>query len=111
MNLMVVHTCIKITDANGEEIRAPFLTPHLSDTSDIKIIEQLILKKCGNLTRPLDLRIFNPEFNGFVTLDQDYLDAYDPFCSRNASNSSPTIIRLELRLPSKNLEKKLFSGN
>ena len=102
---MVVNTLIRICNERGEEIRAPFKTSKFSATSDIKIIEEYILKKCGNATCPIDLRIYDPNA-GFVTLDQDYLVEYDPFNSQISSNSPSTIIKIEVRLPSKIVEKK-----
>ena len=73
----------------------------------MKVVEHYVLKKFPNVRLPIDIRIFD-ENQRFFTLDQDYLDDYDPFADLKPNittvepfGSSKKTVFLEIILPGK----------
>ena len=90
-----------------------FKTKKLTGASCRKIIEAFILQKCKNASAPLEILI-SDEDDGFVTMDQDYLDEYNPFASENVDGNTTqsislpaTTVKLRVLLPSKLVDKRM----
>ncbi|CAF3564871.1 unnamed protein product [Rotaria sordida] len=96
--MMEVHTKLKILNCRREKI-CTYKTPKLTGITKRKDIENFIVKKCKNFKPPFDIQIFD-EDNDFVTLDDDYLEDYNPFKAKTidtttvqpTNSSIPTVI-------------------
>src|SRR5690349_16391005 len=98
---MVVHTLLSICSSQDKEIRR-FKTTALTGTTHMQTVVDFILKKYKKLFPPFDIRIFD-QSDGLVTLDQDYLDEYNPFLDENfnlttTQSVNPLELRVQLRV-------------
>lgn len=103
---MVVHTILSICNKHGEEIRR-FKTTALTGIAEMKSVMDFISRKYENISRPFDIRIMD-QSDGLVTLDQDYLQEYNPFRSEESKSNTPqlaysaeTTVEIQVWLPGK----------
>lgn len=109
---MVVHTILAIYNQQGKKLRR-FKTTALDGIKDMQDLKDLILKRY-NISSPLDIRILD-KYDGLVTLDQDYLNEYNPFGDENlnlntvqSEKSLETTVKLRLFLPGMFLDQWVF---
>jgi hypothetical protein len=111
---MTVHTKLQFcNDHDQDRIICVYKTKAFTGATNMKIIEDYILKKYKNARPPFDIRILDHE-DALVTLDQDYVEEYDPFNGKNLNvttaepiNSSEITVTLRIFLPSKAIGSRI----
>jgi hypothetical protein len=110
---MVVHTKLKICNQD-KKTKCSYSTKCFTGATKKKDIETFILKKYTNSKPPFDIEILD-QHHGYVTLDDDYLEEYNPFDVEKKDtttvqpiNSSEPSVTLRVTLPGKSVNTKLL---
>lgn len=83
---MGVQTLISIYDRNGRQLHA-YKTNKFTAATTREEIEAFISQKSENYKSPLNIEIFD-EDGDWVTLDNDYLEDYEPFNPKRLNNNT-----------------------
>ncbi|CAF1097336.1 unnamed protein product [Adineta steineri] len=104
---MVVHSKIEVVTKDGEEI-CSYQTKSFTEESKVKDIQTFLSKKSEIGTVSFGIKIFD-QYGGFVTLDDNYLEEYNPFDARNINTttappitSSDRTVTLKITLSNRN---------
>ena len=93
---MVVHSKLEVYSQDGKP-KSVFKTKTFLGIARKTAVEAFVLKKYSNAKAPLDIQILD-QHGDYVTLDDDYLEEYNPFAIEQTDASTVQSVKLSERI-------------